>query len=276
VSDFEVAGRGVEALVAELEAMATAHAGTAPAALKRRIADQLRGEPGGVTWATLESLVTSGSDGAKEVAAVLAVEHWPARPAEVAHLLASLALDPSWEVREWAAEGAARVVVADPSGGLGLLAEWVGSERPLLRRAAAVAAGWAAVEFDGEVVARLFELVAPLLADSSPPVRAVVGPFVVGDCLLRADPDVVVAGLVGLARHPDPHVRWAVAKAVGSAAARRHPALSAIGARLAGDEDPRVARAGRAAAGADRRRARGADARGRPERGRRGRGRPDG
>lgn len=273
MSGFEVAGFGLEALVAELEAMATTHAGTAPAALKRRIADRLRSEPGGVAWATLQSLVASGSDGAKEVAAVLAVEQWPVRPAEVSRLLASLALDPSWEVREWAAEGVARIVVADPTGGLGLLSEWVGAERPLLRRAAALAAGWAAAEFDTDMVGRLFELVATLLADSSPPVRAVVGPFVVGDCLFRADPEVVVAGLLGLGRHPDPHVRWAVAKAVGSAAARREPALRALGERLAGDEDPRVARAGRAAAGSERQTAR---LRGRRGKGASGRRRPDG
>ncbi|MEW5934280.1 MAG: hypothetical protein AB1816_11935, partial [Bacillota bacterium] len=68
----------------------------------------------------------------------------------------------------------------------------------------------------------LLELVEPLLTDPHPYVRRNLGPFVIGDQLLRSYPAQTLARLYRWAERPDAVTRWNVAMVFTSAEGRRH------------------------------------------------------
>jgi len=181
---------------------------------------------------------------AREVACALLDESWPAKRALLEPLLLALADDPDWEVRECAAGLFARALERDFEATRALLADWTRHPSENVRRAVALAAKSAALDRDLARAGPLLDLLEPLLADPSAYVKKNLGPFAIGDGLLRCHPGPTLARLRRCARSPDATVRWNVAAAFGAAAAARHvdAGLSILG-DLAADDRPAVRRA---------------------------------
>src|SRR6267378_3525058 len=110
-----------------------------------------------------------------------------------------------------------------------------------LRRAVVLAVKYAARREHPERTPALLDLLAPLLRDESAYVRRNLGPFTLGDGLLRIDPRTTLAQLRAWSRERDPMVRWNVAMAFSSAIGSFHwPAARATLERLARGPEPLV------------------------------------
>lgn len=161
--------------------------------------------------------------------APLAVLH----AAEVERAVVRLARDDRWDVREAAATllGEALEVAFDHY--VRTCRSWMEREDPRVRRAVVVAAKYAARSRAPERSTRLLDLIEPALHDRDQYVRRSVGPFAIGDQLLRSYPEETLARLERWAQDPDEVVRWNVAMAFSSAtaaklAARGLPTLTAL------------------------------------------------
>src|SRR5438067_1661951 len=110
-----------------------------------------------------------------------------------------------------------------------------------LRRAVVLAVKYAARRDKPERVADLLRLLEPLLRDPEPYVRRNLGPYTIGDALLRVDPKETLKALKEWSRDRDQTVRWNVAMAFSSAIGSFHwPAAKSILERLAKGPEPLV------------------------------------
>jgi hypothetical protein len=203
-------------LAASLAPLRTEHAGTAPAAAKRKAARAAKDQP----WDWVLALADLGDPTTAEIAALLAPRHWSSRAQEVADLLRELARHDNWEVREWAAEGLAHILAVEPV----LARSWLSDPDPRVRRAGVVGLSWSGVP----VSERQLTWVAPLLRDPDAYVLKDVR-FAVGDGLLRGSTEAVVTWLLEQAATDDPVVQQSVKVVLRSGQARRlGPALDAV------------------------------------------------
>ena len=178
----------------------------------------------------------------KELAVVMLRPLIDSHGPEVERAVHRLARDDDWEVREHAASllGDALERRFDPyrraaSG-------WVAARDPRLRRAVVVGAKYAARSRRPERAEPLLDLVEPALAEHDEYVRKALGPFAIGDQLLRSYPDATFARLERWARDPDENVRWNVAAAFTTASAAKVAERSfGILSFLAADTRPFVA-----------------------------------
>lgn len=183
----------------------------------------------------------------KELAAILLAPLARTHPAEVERAALRLARDERWDVRESAAAllGEALDVAFDHF--YRSCRTWMDREEPRVRRCIVVAAKYAARSRLPERAGPLLDLIEPALHDRDEYVRRNLGPFAIGDQLLRSYPDETLARLEKWAKDPDEVVRWNVAMAFSSAtgaklAERGLPILR----ELEADESKFVARAAKA------------------------------
>ncbi|HXE72524.1 MAG TPA: HEAT repeat domain-containing protein, partial [Candidatus Nitrosotenuis sp.] len=212
-----------------------------PAAIKRQVADLLAR---GRDVDSRRSLALELAGRPEYVARELACALLPPElgRAEAEPWIRRLADDPDWEVRESAA-GLLYRFARGPQG-LALLGAFCGEESVHLRRAAALATRSLALERRPELAEPLLDLLEPLLADTRRYLRLNLGPFTLGDGLLRAYPQATLKRLRAWASRPDAGTRWNVATALGAAEGARHltPALEILEI-LAADPRPFVGRA---------------------------------
>jgi 3-methyladenine DNA glycosylase AlkD len=180
----------------------------------------------------------------KELAAVILRPLISSHRADVERAVQRLARDEDWEVRESAASLLGDALEREFEAYLRPAQAWVATADPRLRRAVVVAAKYAARSRHPERAETLLDLIEPALADHDEYVRRNLGPFAIGDQLLRSYPDATFARLERWAREPDANVRWNVASAFTSASGAR-VAERAFGilAFLAADTRPFVTRA---------------------------------
>ena len=164
--------------------------------------------------------------------------------ADVERAIHRLARDDDWEVRETAASLLGDALERDFDAYLKPAQAWVATGDARLRRAVVVAAKYAARSRHPERAETLLDLVEPALVDHDEYVRRNLGPFAIGDQLLRSYPDATFARLERWSREPDENVRWNVAAAFTSASGA-HVAERAFGmlAFLSNDARPFVTRA---------------------------------
>jgi hypothetical protein len=92
-----------------------------------------------------------------------------------------------------------------------------------------------------ERVDALLDLLEPLLRAEEPYVRRNLGPFAIGDALLRVDPRTTLRRLRAWSKERDAMVRWNVAMAFSTAIGSFHwPAAKALLERLARGPEPVV------------------------------------
>jgi 3-methyladenine DNA glycosylase AlkC len=167
----------------------------------------------------------------------LMVAAYTDRPSDVAGFVERLAEDSDWERREDAAWLLSELLVAHFDQVYARCRQWVLHPSRNVRRAVAVAvkrASKARVPAWGE---RFLDLLEPLLCDRDVYVRKNLGPFAIGDGLLRCYPELTLKRLEVWAHRPDQGTRWNVAMAFSSAEGAQHiEAALPILTLLAADE----------------------------------------
>lgn len=157
----------------------------------------------------------------KELAAILLRPLIESHPVDVERAIARLARDDDWEVREVAASLLGDALERAFERYVQIARAWMGAGDARLRRAVVVGAKYAARSRRPERAERLFDLLGPAMRDHDEYVRRSLGPFAIGDQLLRSYPDATFARLETWGRDPDENVRWNVAMAFTTASAAR-------------------------------------------------------
>ncbi len=213
-------------------------------ALRQQVGEQLAaalaGDPSRENrW--IDVLALSPSPSARQVACLLLANRYRRDRTSVLRAAEALADDAHWEVREAAAGLMGTLLEQDFSRIRSWLATLRSSRSENLRRAVVLAVKYAARREHPERTPALLDLLEPLLRDESPYVRRNLGPFTLGDGLLRIDPRTTLAQLRAWSRDRDPTVRWNVAMAFSSAIGSFHwPAAKATLERLARGPEPLV------------------------------------
>jgi 3-methyladenine DNA glycosylase AlkC len=191
------------------------------------------------SWAA--RLLRSESAAARSLGAMLAAtfieSFYEQRPHEAEELMIRIADDVHWEVRESADNVLLPLLERNFDGAYALLQRWAGHPSENVRRAVVLTAKKAGKERRPEWGEPLLDLLKPLLGDRSVYVRKNLGPFAIGDGLLRYYPDLTIARLTRWAEEEDEQVRWNVSMAFSTAEAARHlDAALPILERLAADD----------------------------------------
>lgn len=234
-------------MIAAMQTQATGHAGTASAKVKGDARKMLEKHYAGDSEALYDiamSFCRSHIETAEEIGAVLLPAVFARDPDAVIDELHRLADSPHWEVREWVASACGQVLVEHFDAFYPSLIAWSGDASENVRRAAVLAAMYAGKTRDAAFAEPLLNLLEMHLSDPSPYIRKNLGPFAIGDALLRYYPEQVLARLHNWVQSDDEQTRWNVAMAFTAAASRPH----ASGAKpildiLALDERPLVRRA---------------------------------
>jgi HEAT repeat protein len=215
-----------------------------PAALRQQVGERLAvglAAQGGRITRWIDALSTSQSPTGRQVACLLLASRYEQDRSGVLRAAEQLAEDPHWEVREAAAGLLGTILDRDFRRVLPRLEALRQSRSENLRRAVVMAARYAARRDKPERVEELLGLLEPLLRDPTPYVRRNLGPFAIGDALLRVDPKTTLRRLREWSRDRDQIVRWNVAMAFSSAIGSFHwPAAKSILERLATSPEPIV------------------------------------
>jgi 3-methyladenine DNA glycosylase AlkC len=183
---------------------------------------------------------------ARAIAAPLFRHYWPSRPDEVQARLLRLADDEDWLVREAAHSTMGDLLTAHFAVLYPVLQSWAGHPSANVRRGVAIAARQAGNERREEWAEALLNLVEPLLTDREKYVRKNLGPYAIGDGLLRCYPELTLRYLEKWAGSDDDdeQVRWNVAMSFASYGGNKQweKALELL-TRLATDERRYVWRA---------------------------------
>lgn len=161
----------------------------------------------------------------KDFAALLLLPLAASHPKEVARAAYRLARDDDWEVREYGATLAGRLLTAAFDAFVPTARDWVRGRDSRARRAVVVGAKHAARERRPERAEALLDLIEPALRDHDEYVRKNLGPFAIGDQFLRSYPEATRARLARWAQDADENVRWNAAMAFAAATAVRHADL---------------------------------------------------
>jgi 3-methyladenine DNA glycosylase AlkC len=188
------------------------------------IEDHLAGLEQAREW--LDKLLDSQSPIARDLGALLTARLIPSLYAgykpEVLEILARIADDPNWEVRESAAHVFLQLLKVDCNAAFSLLNEWVKHPSENIRRATAITIKKIGKECRPEWGAPLLDLIEPLLSDRSRYVCKNLGPFAIGDGLLRYYPQLTLERLQHWSTWEDEQVRWNVAMVFSAAEGAKH------------------------------------------------------
>jgi 3-methyladenine DNA glycosylase AlkC len=152
----------------------------------------------------------------------LMVVFFPERPEDVEAVCVRLAEHPDWQRREDAAWMLSELLVAHFGEVYQLCWDWVRHPSENIRRAVVVGVKRAAKVRQPEWSQRFLDLLEPLVSDRRTYVRKNLGPFAVGDGLLRCYPEVTLQRLAEWAERSDEGTRWNVAMAFSAAEAAKH------------------------------------------------------
>jgi len=154
---------------------------------------------------------------------MLALEnHYSRHKEEVKRFLLDLGNDARWETRESAAYAFASVLLKNFDEVYSQFQEWVRHESENIRRAVALAAKYVAKVRKPEYGEPLLRLIEPPLSDRSIYVRKNLGPFAIGDGLLRAYPKLTMQYVEKWSQSQDEQVLWNVAMVFSSAEGAKH------------------------------------------------------
>ncbi|MGP4082074.1 GNAT family N-acetyltransferase [Pseudalkalibacillus sp. R45] len=208
-----------------LEKEKTKHAGSAPAATKRKVIKAILKQwkaYSDVLWAGAEFLGDSESPSAKEVSAHLIPEVYEFYPEECAQLLHKIADDANWEVREWGASGCCEILTERFEKFYPVMEVWKEDDSENIRRATVLSVMYASKSLDESYAPRLLKIIEPLMKDDSEYVKKNLGAFAIGDGLLKRYPEHVLSWLKSLVGFDDETVRCNVAMVFSAAAARSY------------------------------------------------------
>ncbi len=171
-------------------------------------------------------LLDSESPTARDLGRMLAATYigpfFQKHPHEAHELALRIADDPYWEVREGADDIFVQMLKANFEKAYHLLQQWTQHPSENVRRAVVLTAKKAGKERKPEWGEPLLALLEPLLEDRIKYVRKNLGPFAIGDGLLRYYPELTLEHLSRWARLDSEQVRWNVAMTFSSAEAAKH------------------------------------------------------
>ncbi len=156
---------------------------------------------------------------------------------DVITVFLKMADDADWEVRERAAVLLSELLVTDFDEIYARCLEWVHHPSENVRRAVVVGMKVAAKARKPGWGEKFLDLIEPLMSDRSVYVRKNLGPFAIGDGLLRYYPDLTLRRLEQWADQEDEQVRWNVAMVFSAASGATYieAALPILG-KLAADD----------------------------------------
>jgi len=157
--------------------------------------------------------------GAREMSCALLNAFWKDHRKDVERLTLNLARDENEEVRQYAASTMARIIRANFKQRLRSLQEWCDHPDPLVRRQVIVATVGVADPEHPERAKPLLDMLQPHLTDRDPYVRRNLGPFALGQGMLRAYPEQTLARFQDWLKSDDEVVRWNLATALATAVA---------------------------------------------------------
>jgi len=169
---------------------------------------------------------------------------YPRHEEEVKRLLLNLGNDAYWGTRETAAYAFASVLLGNFDKVYSQFQEWVRHDSENIRRAVILATKYVAKARKPEYGKPLLRLIEPLLSDRNVYVRKNLGPFAIGDGILRAYPKLTMQFVEKWSKSQDEQILWNVAMVFSSAEGAKHcdEALPIL-KRLAADERRYVWRA---------------------------------
>lgn len=225
----------------------TGHAGTIPAAMKDRAVKLLHhkyGEQAQSLFAIACDLCHSGNHTGEEIGVMLLPATYTVDPQAVRQMLEVLVDSSHWEVREWAASAAGQILFDHYDDFHVTLIRWLKDPSANLRRGAIVAIKVGSSKLPSAHVAYLLDVLQPLLADRDPYVKKNLGPYVLGDGLIKSHPELVLSRLKAWVELPDETARWNVAMVFTAQAGAKHAHdASSILNILATDSRPSVIKA---------------------------------
>jgi 3-methyladenine DNA glycosylase AlkD len=153
-----------------------------------------------------------------ELAAHLYAHAYKTNKGKVNKRLIEISNHDNWEVREWAAGACSVILLQNFEEFIKTLEEqWLYNKSENVRRAVVVTLKYVSKERKPEYKDEIFRLIEVLLSDESNYVKKNLGPFAIGDGLLKYYPDTTLRKIEAWKKSMDPNVRWNVIKIFSSA-----------------------------------------------------------
>jgi HEAT repeat protein len=216
-----------DALVSTLVAVSRRRSPIEAGALLDYAFRQLRGRLGSVVarrklWIWTRHCAARPEVEARQMACALLDAFWKDHRKDVERLLLNLARDEDREVRLYAASTMARVIRSSFKTNVRHLRAWSRHPDPSVRRQVIIATVAVADERHPDWAKALLDLLEPHLSDRDPYIRRNLGPFALGQGMLRVYPDAALERFAKWLGSNDEIVRWNIAMAfTGPVAALR-------------------------------------------------------
>lgn len=236
-----------DGIIKLLSSQATSHAGTANANVKNQaiklLTEQYKDQPVRLYQLALR-LCNSKDPTAQEVGVIILGEYYKGNENEINATLLRLAKSDNWEVREWVASACGLILEKHFHGFFPVMENWLKDESENVRRAAILGIMYAGKGRNPEFADPFLDALEPLLSDRSRYVRDNLGPFAIGNALIKYYPKQVLRRLDKWVEDDDEQVRWNVAMIFSAAeGAKFAKEAKHIIAVLLSDERPYVKRA---------------------------------
>lgn len=147
---------------------------------------------------------------------------WKDNKPEAERILLNLARDEDWEVREYASATLARIVKLSFRANYPYYRKWAGHPDPSIRRQVMISLVAIGDADHPEWAKPLLEAVEVNLKDRDPYIRRNLGPFALGEGMLRYYPEPTLEAMVQWAKSKDAIVRWNVAMGLTTSWAGDH------------------------------------------------------
>lgn len=238
-------------VIAELDKVSTKHSGTAKMKDKRYVIAEIVKYINEADYkdpiyefhkAGLKILAVK-SDNAKEVGIHILCRGYKHDKVNVTKWLHRITDDANWEVREYAAGALVHTLKENPVF-YNTLKKWIKDKSENIRRGVVMSAVALRDKDDPGKIKKAFELMEPLMYDSSRYVKVNLGPFILGSYFGNHLPGEVFKFLDRMIKNKDAHVRWNAAMVFNNSFGNRYP-LEAVKyiKRLSKDESKVVQRA---------------------------------
>ncbi len=212
-------------IINTLDSVKTAHAGTAKMKDKQFVIKEIVkhilqvNDPAKAFFTTGKKILIVKSDNAKEIGIHIIAKGYSYNKSEVTNWLYKIADDANWEVREYAAGAVVNVLRNNPEF-YKTLKRWSKDNSENIRRVVVMSAVGL---LDKENLNKAFDLLRPLLYDSSVYVKKNLGPFILGSYFGNKFPAETIKQLDKWIKIKDERVRWNIAMAFNCSFGNRYP-----------------------------------------------------
>lgn len=217
----------IELLIAALVAVARRRSEAEGESLKAHIFQQMLEKLDDAVerrrvWPWVRLCAARPESEAREMACVLLDSFWRDHRKDVERLTLNLARDENAGVRQYAAGTMSRIIQTNFRLRFRYLQAWSRHGDPSVRRQVIIATVGVADREHPERAKPLLNMLQPHMADRDPYVRRNLGPFALGQGLLRAYPEATLLRFRQWLHTEDEVVRWNIAIAIAAASEIKH------------------------------------------------------